>query len=206
VAISGIPKFLVIDDFLSPSLLASLLEHALEQPASYVPTGVMRHGESQIATDARISSEREGGLGPHKVAFAEAVVARLDQFIAELKVPPFALTRTELQLIAHGDDAFYKAHIDTHTQSSRTDQASDRVLSCVFYFHREPKGFTGGEIAIHPFAKGEEPVLVDPRQNRLVVFPSFVWHEVRRISCPSGTFADSRFAINCWLHRARQAS
>jgi Rps23 Pro-64 3,4-dihydroxylase Tpa1-like proline 4-hydroxylase len=46
--------------------------------------------------------------------------------------------------------------------------------------------------------------VLEPRNNRLIAFPSFVPHEVRRVACPSGEFADSRFAINVWLSRARQ--
>jgi SM-20-related protein len=35
------------------------------------------------------------------------------------------------------------------------------------------------------------------------VFPSWVLHEVRPVSCPSKRFVDSRFAINCWLWRRK---
>jgi len=45
--------------------------------------------------------------------------------------------------------------------------------------------------------------VIEPAQNRLVVFPSFVRHEVRKISCPSHDFADSRFSINCWLRKEK---
>jgi SM-20-related protein len=46
-------------------------------------------------------------------------------------------------------------------------------------------------------------VAVEPEHNRLVAFPAFVPHEVVPISCPGNAFADRRFSINCWLHRAR---
>jgi SM-20-related protein len=35
----------------------------------------------------------------------------------------------------------------------------------------------------------------------LVVFPSRYLHEVLPVSCPSQTFADSRFTINGWVRR-----
>jgi Rps23 Pro-64 3,4-dihydroxylase Tpa1-like proline 4-hydroxylase len=41
---------------------------------------------------------------------------------------------------------------------------------------------------------------VEPLHNSLVVFPAWLPHEVLKVSCPSGRFADSRFAINCWFH------
>ena len=39
----------------------------------------------------------------------------------------------------------------------------------------------------------------EPLRNSLVVFPSWVRHEVRRVSCPDCSFEDSRFAVNAWL-------
>lgn len=204
MTIHDVPRFLVVDDFLAPELAAGLLEHALKRSDSFRPAEVMRDGDSRIATDARISMQCDEGLGPYKAAFTAAVHERKESFVEKLGIPNFPLAYTELQLIAHGDGAFYKAHIDTHTVDRRSHElTSDRVVSLVYYFHRAPKNFSGGEIAIHPFCKIGSPAVLEPRQNRLVVFPSFAWHEVRRISCLSGDFGDSRFAINCWLHRER---
>jgi Rps23 Pro-64 3,4-dihydroxylase Tpa1-like proline 4-hydroxylase len=110
----------------------------------------------------------------------------------------------ELELAAHGDGAFYHAHTDIavgETRKKRSDK-SDRVLSAVYYFYAEPKAFSGGELRL--FQLGENPAFVElqPLQNSLVVFHSWVPHEVRPVSCPSGEFRDYRFAINCWYRRA----
>jgi Rps23 Pro-64 3,4-dihydroxylase Tpa1-like proline 4-hydroxylase len=43
---------------------------------------------------------------------------------------------------------------------------------------------------------------VTPAANRLVVFPSEEFHEAMPVRCPSKQFADSRFAVTTWLHRA----
>ena len=45
---------------------------------------------------------------------------------------------------------------------------------------------------------------VSPAANRLVVFPSEEFHEAMPVRCPSRDFADSRFAVTTWLHRAMQ--
>jgi Rps23 Pro-64 3,4-dihydroxylase Tpa1-like proline 4-hydroxylase len=42
---------------------------------------------------------------------------------------------------------------------------------------------------------------IEPANDTLVFFPSWYPHEVLPVSCPSGRFEDSRFAINCWVHR-----
>ena len=49
----------------------------------------------------------------------------------------------------------------------------------------------------------QEPLSVDimPEKHTLVLFPSWVWHEVLKVEITSHAWADSRFAVNCWFHR-----
>ena len=42
--------------------------------------------------------------------------------------------------------------------------------------------------------------------NRLVVFSSDTMHEVLEILCPSGAYADSRFAVTSWLHQTTDSN
>ena len=96
--------------------------------------------------------------------------------------------------------------MDTYVGDAR--RASDRLLSAVYYFHAEPKAFSGGALRLYPFgAKKDEDSFADvqPEQNTLLVFPSWAPHEVLPVSCPSGRFSDSRFAVNCWIHRRKIA-
>ena len=111
-----------------------------------------------------------------------------------------AAPKLELQLVAHHDGAFYKRHIDTQTAS---DRKNIRVLSGVYYFHAEPKPFSGGALRLYAIGGDDATDFVDiePQRNSLLVFPSWAPHEVRTVSCPSKQFSDSRFAINCWIHR-----
>jgi asparagine synthetase B (glutamine-hydrolysing) len=44
---------------------------------------------------------------------------------------------------------------------------------------------------------------IEPIHNSLLMFPSWAPHEVMPVNCPSQRFIDSRFAINCWVHRER---
>lgn len=116
----------------------------------------------------------------------------------------------EIELAAHGDGAHFSKHLDIPVGSGRrplggdSSRSQDRIVSAVYYFHREPKGFTGGDLRIHGFEFPGKPtsyVDLPPQQNSLVMFPSWVPHEVLRVQCPSRRFEDSRFAVNCWLCR-----
>jgi Rps23 Pro-64 3,4-dihydroxylase Tpa1-like proline 4-hydroxylase len=80
------------------------------------------------------------------------------------------------------------------------------MLSAVYYFHRMPKAFSGGCLRLHRIGArpGDIGMDVTPIDNSLVVFPSWAPHEVLPVRCLSGAFGDSRFAVNCWVYRARQ--
>jgi Rps23 Pro-64 3,4-dihydroxylase Tpa1-like proline 4-hydroxylase len=77
----------------------------------------------------------------------------------------------------------------------------------VYYFIREPKAFFGGRLRLFPIGpqtvKYGESIDIDIVQDRAIAFPSWLPHAVLPVHCPSGDFADSRFAVNCWLLKDR---
>ncbi|MGH6785656.1 MAG: 2OG-Fe(II) oxygenase [Novosphingobium sp.] len=192
----------MIDGFLPASLAQGLLEHAWANQADFRETGVVSDGADVVDRADRRSLRLPAGLGMHEADFVNAVHAILPAALEKLGAEAFDLAQTETELAAHGDGAFYNIHVDTLTQHNREGRDTDRVLSGVWYAHRVPAGFIGGELALHPFGPGE-PALIEPRHNRLVLFSSIAPHAVRPVACASGDFADYRFAVNCWLHRAR---
>jgi hypothetical protein len=60
---------------------------------------------------------------------------------------------------------------------------------------------------LHSLAVGHQQATfadIEPEYDTLVFFPSWSPHEVLPVHVPSGRFMDSRFDINCWIHRALQ--
>lgn len=186
-------KFLIIDDFMPGSFVNGLLEYSLEHQGSFVPTQVKRKGDYHTSYDKRMSQACSIGLGPFEEAFSGAIDVHLAQFFRALGVQPFAIARTDIELVAHGEGGMFAPHLDTATEANRHGDSTDRVLSAVYYFHRMPKHFSGGELAIYPIRNDAAIEVLQPVANRLAVFPSFAPHEVRKILCPSKDFADSRF-------------
>jgi SM-20-related protein len=95
------------------------------------------------------------------------------------------------------DGDYFRRH-DDNTRGC----APTRAISYVYFFHREPRAFTGGELCLHAYpGELDAPETVAPAQNQLVLFSSSRPHEVSLVVCPSRAFADSRLTLNGWIHR-----
>lgn len=189
---------LVADDFLSATESAGLRQWALDNRDRFLPAKV-DHGVRPEARNAL--SLRD--LGPLAELIRARALTNLVDWIGRLKVTAFAPSLVELELVAHNDGAHFTIHSDTY--SSSTPAFGDRMLSAVYYFHDEPKRFSGGVLRLHRLGarSGDEGLDVSPDNGRLIVFPSWWPHEVLRVSCATRAFEDSRLSLNCWIHRAR---
>lgn len=187
---------LLIDDFLAEEDANLLLSQMLGAQSRFTPSAV-RGEEAGVVDNAFRSSLRlPGRVGVELTGIVAATHARFDDICAATGVQPFPVYHSECSIVANRDGDFYRRHIDT----GAAERGHVRVISCVYYLHRRPRVFTGGELAIYPVAGTAEATLIDPVHNRLVAFPSFFPHEVLP-TASSGAFEDSRFSINIWLHR-----
>lgn len=192
------PPHLVTDDFLSREERAELLRWTLDNRDRFRAART-DHGVHVTAREAL--SLRD--LGPFAGMLRARALARMSGWIAALRVTPFAPSLVELELAAHNHGSHFTIHSDTYRSSQPA--IGDRMLSAVYYFHEDPGRFSGGALRLHGLgARAGDPGLdISPDPGRLVVFPSWWPHEVIRVSCESQAFEDSRFSLNCWLHRAR---
>lgn len=195
-------KHLIIDEFLPAADHAALIAYVLANPQRLEPSLVRREGHEAFSPGGRNSLLHAGPLGELGTHFEAAIMEHQDELFAGTGTPPFPVHSCEIELSVHRDGGFYKPHQDTFTGHDRDGLKYDRMVTAVYYFHQSPKGFSGGEIALYPFRPGE-PLRIEPCDNRLVAFPSFVLHEVLPVSCPGDDFAAARFSINCWLRRAK---
>jgi Rps23 Pro-64 3,4-dihydroxylase Tpa1-like proline 4-hydroxylase len=100
--------------------------------------------------------------------------------------------RVECQQTVYLDGGFYGRHTD-----SQADEAAPRALTYVYYHHRVPRAFAGGELVVWDGA-GQAHRL-EPDNDLLVLFRSELEHEVQRVTVPSGKLADARFSVNGWI-------
>ncbi len=193
-----------IKGFMGSAMIERLLDWALSQEVAFVPTRV-GNGQEGVVNPAIRSSLLLRDFGDLRQELEARFATILDEAVRVLRLSPLQQPHLELELVAHNEGAFYNEHIDTFT--ARPDAQSDRALTGVYYFHRTPKGFSGGELRLHAIAPAADGTRcftdITPDQDMFVLFPSWVPHEVRKVSCPSAAFADSRFAINCWYRSSR---
>ena len=197
---------LQLRDFLSQDEHAALLDYILSNPAKFRAATVRSGNDSIVNAERRVASVCRD-LGPLSARLHQRFLDSLPALMAELGLRGAPPTTVELELAAHGDGAFYAVHRDIpigDARKRRSDE-TDRVLSSVYYLHSEPKGYSGGELRLYQLDDSAAFVEIQPLQNSLVVFHSWVPHEVRPVSVPSGAFHNYRFAINCWFRRRLDA-
>ena len=186
-----------IDHFLTEVEQAKLLAYTLQKENEFV--------SSSTATGA--IDYRRSLVLHHFPEFVDLISQRiqavLPQVIQQLQIPTFTVSQIEAQLTAHNHGNFYKIHNDNGSPDAAT-----RELTYVYYFYRQPKAFSGGELRLYHsrieqgmYVQDESFQTVDPRHNSIVFFLSRIMHEVMPVSCPSQAFADSRFTINGWIRR-----
>ena len=205
--LAPMPPSDVRDRFLDPQTHQALLDYTLANANRFSQATVYRADAMRVDTDAR-DNLKLSDLGPLKDPIRQRMLAALPDLAASLgcTFPPGAML--ELEITAYGDGAFYRAHTDTgipgRDDPAQPKERDPRLLSAVYYFHRQPKGFSGGALRLFRWGQCdfEDPANFrdfEPADNRLVTFLSWSRHEVRPVTCPSQRFEDYRFAINCWF-------
>lgn len=193
-----ISRYALVNNFFTQAENQQLLDYVCEKQAEFVPT----------TTSTNADNYRRSMVLHSFPEFRELIVNKIHQLIPDLlnklKMEPFTIGEIESQLTAHNDGNFYKVHNDNGSPDTAT-----RVLTYVYYFNREPKAFSGGDLVIYDskiqgkyYVKADTFKTVEPRNNVIVFFHSRYMHEVLPVICPSQSFTDSRFTINGWVRRA----
>jgi Rps23 Pro-64 3,4-dihydroxylase Tpa1-like proline 4-hydroxylase len=200
------PRWHQFENVLPPEEHRALLDWTLQNRERFKTARVI----AGIDPSLRIA-ETLRDLGPLRPLLEARLRAMLPEIFRNSGVRPFEVEYIELEIAAHGDGAFFTRHTDIPFGPDRkplggdSSGRQDRLLSGVYYYHREPKAFSGGALRLYRFGGGEGPddrVDVEPKQNSLLVFPSWAIHEVMRVECPSRAFEDYRFAVNAWFCRS----
>ena len=209
VAVLDMPQIaaaecVVFDEFLAPAEVAELIEYALAQEDDFRVSQVVSPGVQGGAVDFEYRRSRVlMELGKHQEVIVNRIQSCLPRILDKLGIESFPISRIEAQITASGDGDFFR----WHTDDGHAEVAS-REITFVYFFHREPKSFRGGELRIYEselhngaYRPTSNSRTIVPQQNQAVFFASALAHEITPVECPSGAFADSRFTVNGWFHR-----
>lgn len=194
----------VLDEFLAPQELEELTRFTLEHEADFSASEVV----SPTADSGVINYEHRRSrvlmdLGSYQDLMLARIKAVLPEVLHTLDMEEFSIAASEFQATASNDGDFFRFHSD-----NGSERVASRHLTFVYFFHREPREFEGGELRIHDsrlengvyVSEGSYQTVV-PQQNQIVFFPCELLHEITPVKCPSQLFADSRFTLNGWLRR-----
>jgi Rps23 Pro-64 3,4-dihydroxylase Tpa1-like proline 4-hydroxylase len=192
----------VLDEFLAPPELKELIAFTLAHEAEFHASEVISPAGGVIDYQHRKSHVLEQS-GPYQELILERIKTVLPSVLRKLNMEECPITRTEVQVTASNDGDSFAVHTD-----DGHEEVASRYLTFVYFFHREPKQFTGGELRIHDSRlRGKQYVsegsyrTVVPGENQIVFFPCSMVHEITPVRCSSKAFADSRFTLNGWIHR-----
>ena len=181
-----------------------VIQYALAHEADFALSEVVAPGDGGSGIDYEYRRSRVlMDLGAHQTLILNRIQAALPLVMQKLGSEVFPITRIEAQMTASNDGDFFRHHND-----NGQDEIASRELTFVYFFHREPKAFQGGELRLYDSrlengeycSTGQYQTIV-PEQNQIVFFPSSLLHEITPVQCPSRAFADSRFTVNGWFHR-----
>lgn len=197
-------RCVVLDEFLAPQELEQLTRFTLEREADFHASEVVSpETESGIVNYEHRRSLVLMDLAAHEEIMLARIKSVLPEVLHRLGMEEFDIASVEAQITASNDGDFFHFHSD-----NGSEKVASRHLTFVYFFHREPKQFEGGELRIHDarleeghyVSEGSYEAIV-PRQNQIVFFPCELLHEITPVNCDSQQFADSRFTLNGWLRR-----
>jgi Rps23 Pro-64 3,4-dihydroxylase Tpa1-like proline 4-hydroxylase len=197
-------RCVVLDEFLAPQELEELTRFALEHRADFEASEVYSpRMEKGVINDDYRRSRVLMDLGEKQDMILARIKSVLPQVLEKLGMDEFTIRDVEAQITASNDGDFFHLHDDNGSEG-----VAARQLTFVYFFHREPRQFEGGELRIHDaHLKGGRSICdgtyrtIVPRQNQIVFFPCELQHEITAVECRSQQFADSRFTLNGWLRR-----
>ncbi|MGH9494145.1 MAG: 2OG-Fe(II) oxygenase [Candidatus Sulfotelmatobacter sp.] len=194
----------VLDEFLAPQELEELTRFTLGHENDFRSSEVVEpDSEGGVVNYEHRRSCVLMDLQQHQTVMLERIKSVLPQVLDQLGMEEFNIADVEAQVTASNDGDFFHFHTD-----DSSEQVAVRHLTFVYFFHRVPRQFEGGELRIHDarledanyVSEGSYQTIV-PQQNQIVFFPCELLHEITPVKCSSQAFADSRFTLNGWLRQ-----
>jgi SM-20-related protein len=195
-------RYLQLDSFLTDEEHRHLLAFVRVHDAELVPSQVVASGSASRQDDEYRRSRvlyAIDEIWPFFEARLEALLPHLRKELGVLWVPLHGIER---QLTSSGDGDFFRTHTDVAGGAE-----SGRILTFVYYFNAEPRGYAGGALRLYDSVvrddgyldRGEMYVDLEPRNNSIVFFPPLLHHEILPVQTTAEGIEGRRLTINGWF-------
>ena len=190
--------FVRLTNFLTPTQQKRLCTSIRAARDQFVPAMV---GKNDVRPETRAAwTANRRTMQGVRPWFGPKLRSVLPHVRARLRVVALHRARIEMEVTVYLGGQSYKGHRDNTEGGNRL-----RKLSYVYYFHRQPRRFAGGDLLLHDTdpetssATAGAFTRIEPRHNSLVVFPSGAYHEITPVECETRDFLDGRFTVNGWV-------
>lgn len=200
---AGPTPFVLVEDFLDAEQ-QNLLWELTDHPEADFATATVKGAEGEFVRPQLRQASVLRGAGPRLkhwfLPLLECALER-ERVLPRLGLPNFEVGRRDIQVTRHDDGDFLWMHRDIGPAHPL------RLVSYVYYFHRRPRGFDGGELLLFdetPAGRRDGPTAysrIVPADNRLVLFPSNRLHAVTRVVATGAGPNSVRWTVNGWLNR-----
>ena len=194
--------FVRLTDFLPPASCDRLLRDVLAARGRFAQATLRRkNAETFLNREARnalVLDQDEPVTRDVRSWFLPKLRAVLPEVLWRLRMDDFDVGHTPVEVTVHLHGDFFVAHRDKSRESAR-----HRIVSCVLFFHREPKPFVGGDLLLHDPGRAEGSPAgafsrIEPLRGGIVFFPGDCLHEITPVAC-GAEFGDGRFTVNGWI-------
>ena len=191
--------FVRMTNFLAPDECDRLLALGLAARERLAPAMVGSASHERVDPEVRVTLEvRDRRTAKDvRLRIEPKVRSLVPEVLARLRMDGIGRCSIEMSMRVYLDGGFYKAHRDNSGQLQR-----QRKLSFVYFLHREPRRFSGGDLLLHDTDTDANAYSlavfsrIVPLRNSIVFFPCGYWHQVTPVQCGTDDFGDGRWAVN----------
>ncbi len=187
--------FVRVCNFLPPdehqALLALLLagrEH-FGNPGAVGLGYIVDRARRGLAANDRIVDEVRPGFEPRLRRLVANTLPRLGMV-------DLGEHRFEVQVSVYPAGGFFTPHSDDREVMGIQEA---RSINCLYYLHRQPKPFSGGDLLLHDGEVANTHTRIEPLDNSIVLFPSRCVHEVTLVEGDPADFGAGRFSVNSYV-------
>ena len=187
--------FVRMTNFLASGECDRLLALGIAGQERFAPAKV--GSEGRVRPKVRITLEADGRtMAEVTPRIAPKILSLVPEILVRLRMDGIGRYDVKLRMRVYIDGGFYVEHSDNNRSHLR------RKISFVYFLHREPHRFSGGDLLLYDTSantgagssKGFSRFV--PLRNSIVFFPSGCWHQVTPVQCGTDDFGDGRWVVN----------